>query len=388
MTFINKTILDRIIDNIVENVLHRHNEAKKKNKEVPKQETHYDILGVKRTASQEEIKKAYRSLSRKHHPDLGGDKDDFIRIKEAYEILSDKKRRKRYNAALAITRGDPISDLPEEPSGLRPNDLVIITGRGSHTGAQALVVNVNTHGAATVVTLPQGVRVTVDKKHLHKVGSRATSQPPGRSRSRRSVVNPVGKQASKQASDFSPGDVVKVSTRFADDRLLWKVIDTTSTTGRVEIYHSAGGISYERPNNLSKVSTSITGKDGYDHDQIGHIFVGSSVYSPTLNMRGKITGFGKNPGGIVARLDGPDGSKAEVLVSELGRPSAKQQNATKINIPNRGDLISVNFKGGGGATGAFDHIDHSRQVLVFGDGNTVALHLIKDIGTYKGTYKP
>ena len=57
----------------------------------------YDILGVTRTSSPEEIKKAYRSLAQRHHPDHGGDEDEFVRIKLAYETLSDPYKRRMYD---------------------------------------------------------------------------------------------------------------------------------------------------------------------------------------------------------------------------------------------------------------------------------------------------
>ncbi len=61
----------------------------------------YDVLGVKPDATDEEIKKAYRKLARKYHPDVNpGDKkaeERFKEINEAYEILSDSKRRKEYD---------------------------------------------------------------------------------------------------------------------------------------------------------------------------------------------------------------------------------------------------------------------------------------------------
>lgn len=62
---------------------------------------YYDILGIKRGASQEEIKRAYRRLARKYHPDLNpGDKSaeqKFKEINEAYEVLGDPKKRAEYD---------------------------------------------------------------------------------------------------------------------------------------------------------------------------------------------------------------------------------------------------------------------------------------------------
>lgn len=58
---------------------------------------YYKTLGVSRTATAEEIKKAYRKLARKHHPDAGGDEAKFKEINEAYEVLSDEKKRKLYD---------------------------------------------------------------------------------------------------------------------------------------------------------------------------------------------------------------------------------------------------------------------------------------------------
>ena len=58
---------------------------------------YYKTLGVGRTASTEDIKKAFRKLARKHHPDAGGDEAKFKQINEAYEVLSDDKKRKLYD---------------------------------------------------------------------------------------------------------------------------------------------------------------------------------------------------------------------------------------------------------------------------------------------------
>ena len=62
---------------------------------------YYDILGIKKGASEKEVKQAYRRLARKYHPDVNpGDKsaeNKFKEINEAYEVLSDKDDRKKYD---------------------------------------------------------------------------------------------------------------------------------------------------------------------------------------------------------------------------------------------------------------------------------------------------
>ena len=59
---------------------------------------YYKILGVSRSASQEEIKKAYRKLAHQYHPDKpGGDEKKFKEINEAYQVLSDEKKRAMYD---------------------------------------------------------------------------------------------------------------------------------------------------------------------------------------------------------------------------------------------------------------------------------------------------
>ncbi len=61
---------------------------------------YYNVLGVSRSASQQEIKKAYRRLARKYHPDVNGAEDAeerFKEINEAYEVLSDTEKRSLYD---------------------------------------------------------------------------------------------------------------------------------------------------------------------------------------------------------------------------------------------------------------------------------------------------
>src|ERR1700727_3030336 len=62
---------------------------------------YYKVLGVSKTATQDEIRSAYRKLARKHHPDLNpNDKEankKFQQINEANEVLSDPENRKKYD---------------------------------------------------------------------------------------------------------------------------------------------------------------------------------------------------------------------------------------------------------------------------------------------------
>jgi curved DNA-binding protein len=59
---------------------------------------HYQTLGLDRSASADEIKRAYRRLASQHHPDKGGDKTRFQEIQQAYQVLSDPAQRQAYDS--------------------------------------------------------------------------------------------------------------------------------------------------------------------------------------------------------------------------------------------------------------------------------------------------
>lgn len=61
---------------------------------------YYEILGVRETADQDDIKKAYKKLAMQHHPDRGGDNKKFQEISQAYDTLSDPAKRSQYDAEL------------------------------------------------------------------------------------------------------------------------------------------------------------------------------------------------------------------------------------------------------------------------------------------------
>jgi molecular chaperone DnaJ len=89
-----------------------------------KQEDYYQALGIERGANADDIRKAYRRLARKHHPDLNpGDKaaeERFKKVQEAYDILSDDKKRQMYDQY-----GFYSENLPPNPgaTGGRPGGM-------------------------------------------------------------------------------------------------------------------------------------------------------------------------------------------------------------------------------------------------------------------------
>ena len=80
----------------------------------------YEILGVSESASAAQIKKVYRTLSLKHHPDKGGSTERFKEITRAYEVLSDGDKRARYDAGgLKAVEEEPRRDMWGRPIGVQ-----------------------------------------------------------------------------------------------------------------------------------------------------------------------------------------------------------------------------------------------------------------------------
>ncbi|MEN3944145.1 J domain-containing protein [Prosthecobacter sp. SYSU 5D2] len=96
---------------------------------------YYASLGVAREASDDDIKKAFRKLARKHHPDVAKDKqgaeEKFKEINEAYEVLSDPDKRKKYDLLGARWRDDEGGySPPPPPPGSGPQQEFHFGGTG------------------------------------------------------------------------------------------------------------------------------------------------------------------------------------------------------------------------------------------------------------------
>ena len=73
-------------------------------------ESHYDVLGVSPNATIEEIKSAYKRKCKEYHPDVGGCKHEFVKIQDAYDVLKDPEKRKRYDYSSHIVFDSPAEE--------------------------------------------------------------------------------------------------------------------------------------------------------------------------------------------------------------------------------------------------------------------------------------
>ena len=159
---------------------------------------YYDILGITKDSTPEEIKKAYRSLSKEHHPDMGGDGEKFKNVAEAYGTLGDKIKKNDYDNA----QNNPFSGRNTENN----SDLFEQFFRGGQRGGNNNhAEDLNANIEVTLEEIHQGVtktirfnRVVLDKSRqmtvcvqCNGVGSVTLMGP---FRSKCSVCNGSGRQ--------------------------------------------------------------------------------------------------------------------------------------------------------------------------------------------------
>ncbi|MBV8983144.1 MAG: J domain-containing protein [Acidimicrobiia bacterium] len=92
--------------------------------------THYEVLGVSTSANAEEIKRAYRRMARRHHPDVAGSDDAVMqRLNQAWAVLGDPAQRLAYDRALGIGSSN-TSYRSARPSPPPPPAPIIVDEEG------------------------------------------------------------------------------------------------------------------------------------------------------------------------------------------------------------------------------------------------------------------
>lgn len=103
-------------------------------------EDYYNVLGVTESATQDEIKKAYRNLVKENHPDKGGDEEKFKKISTAYDTIGDENKRLQYNNQ----RNNPFSNM-NGFGGQSMNDIMnnMFGGRNSQNRVHDTIIDIN-----------------------------------------------------------------------------------------------------------------------------------------------------------------------------------------------------------------------------------------------------
>jgi DnaJ-class molecular chaperone len=122
----------------------------------------YEVLGVNENVSNEELKKVFRKLSLKHHPDKGGDENKFKEINEAYSVLSNENSRKEYDMKRKF--GGMPGGIPGGMPGGIPEDFlnhIFSSMGGGMPGGMPFSFNINSQngGHPNIRIFRNGVQV-------------------------------------------------------------------------------------------------------------------------------------------------------------------------------------------------------------------------------------
>lgn len=159
---------------------------------------YYEVLGVNRNASPEEIKKAYRRLAMEHHPDRGGDIKKFQDISQAYDTLSNSEKKSQYDNPSRHEKWTPPEWAGHDPFGPDSplNDVfgdifgrrqqvkrnpdgvtdITINAAQAYTGAE---VTLDLGYVKETLSIPAGVRDGTKFRMHGKGPSRFKDLPPG-----------------------------------------------------------------------------------------------------------------------------------------------------------------------------------------------------------------
>lgn len=135
----------------------------------------YADLGVSRAATPEEIRAAYRALSRRVHPDAGGGVEEWLRVRQAFEVLSDPARRDQYDRTGTVDGGG-TDNSAAELLGILSNCLSAVLTTAGSRGARLEALDLAQEMREALATEVRAVRGQMDSATEAAEGQRALAE--------------------------------------------------------------------------------------------------------------------------------------------------------------------------------------------------------------------
>mgnify|MGYP000123000220 FL=1 len=191
---------------------------------------YYSVLGVSKTSSDQEIKKAYRKLAMKYHPDRGGDPQKFQDVSNAYDILSDPQKRQMFDMGQDPNRqqGGGFNQGPFEFHFGDMEDVMRQFGFGGGPRPKNRNINISLQLTLEDVFRGKDVAAEIPSRSGPKIVN--IQVPAGISRGQQIRYQGMGDQ---QAPNLPPGDLIvtidvlnhRVFKRQGNDLVLEKKIN-------------------------------------------------------------------------------------------------------------------------------------------------------------------